>query len=602
MEKTAMPLFSCIIPAYNVECYIEKCVTSLTNQSFSDIEIIIIDDGSTDNTMEIAYRLMAQHPCIKVFHQENSGQGAARNKGVAEASGEFVWFIDADDWVECDSLQYFASITEEYKPDVIWGNVAFYDEAVGYSSNPLPGHLSGRTLRPCDLPQEDLWDLAGWKMPPFRFLIQRKLLKTHNIAFPSGLFYEDHPFGLRVLHAAQRMYIAPLPTYVYYQRPGSTVRITNKRIFDFIPIRLQCLTILKEWGWDISFPQFYVSYLFPSSFYEHHVPDTFKKEFLEALKLERTEDTLRCLTHHQCDLVDNAKAFLWAVRYKAPWGYTLGARIKKALKPSMLRRYANKMIAAYFKLLFRFAKGLYKRLQGRAVQRHLLSCPSSVDIEECTIDVRVTDRNAPYIYADENAVLRGDYIFERGIGHLHIGWRTSIGGGCTIICSQSDGIKIGAQTMVSWGCTLMDTHAHRLEASLRCNDEWYWHLSEKAGCPGLFKDWTEVKSAPIVIEDRVWIGFKSIILGGVTVGEGAIVGAGSVVTKSVPPYTIYAGNPAHFIKLVPRFEGWNEKDLQRARAFGAPQEVIDAIENAIRISGQSPHLKIFTRPQKGSTL
>ena len=590
-----MPLFSCIIPAYTVENYLEKCVQSIVNQQFKDVEILIIDDGSTDNTLAIAQNLAAQHSCIRVFHQDNAGQGAARNRGVLEAQGDFVWLIDADDWIEDGSLQYFASIVEAHNPDVIFGNMAFYEEEKGYSSCPLPGHLIGQTLSPKDMSPEDFWGLAGWSMHPFRLLAQRALLEQHNISFPSGLFYEDHPFGLRVLHAAQRMYVAPLPVYVYYQRPGSTVRMTNRRIFDFIPVRRQCLALLREWGWDTIFPQFFVSYLLPHAFYEHHVPMAFKKEFLEALKPELTDEALDCLTR-QGDDFEKAKFLLLAVRHRAPWLYSLLIRFKKAMKAITAGRYIRQKLAACLKLPFRLVRTLRRRLQGAAVRPHLFACHPSVDLGNCAVHVRKTDRNAPYIYAEEGAILRGSYIFERGIGHVNIGWRGSVGGGCIIICSQAEGIRIGAQVMISWGCTLMDTNAHVLDAHARCNDEWYWNLSKKIGCPGLFKDWTGVKSAPIIIEDFAWIGCNSIILAGVTVGKGAIVGAGSVVSCSVPPYTIYAGNPAQFIKLAPRREGWRENDVQQALTFGAPQNVVDAIENAVKAAHKQGQPAAFAQP------
>ena len=161
------------------------------------------------------------------------------------------------------------------------------------------------------------------------------------------------------------------------------------------------------------------------------------------------------------------------------------------------------------------------------------------------------------------------------------GQRCSIGGNTTIICSQAEGVHVGAQVMVSWGCTLIDSNAHALDAAYRENDEWYWRMGAVAGYPGLFKDWAGIKSAPIRIDDYAWIGFNSIILGGVNIGRGAIVGAGSVVSKHVPPYTIFAGNPACFIKLAPRREGWSEHDMEKARQMGASDEVLKAMQEAL---------------------
>lgn len=102
--------------------------------------------------------------------------------------------------------------------------------------------------------------------------------------------------------------------------------------------------------------------------------------------------------------------------------------------------------------------------------------------------------------------------------------------------------------MFSWGCTVIDTDAHSLLSEQRTNDvvDWKRGLDEhKIGC---YKDWSNVNHAPIIIKNKAWIGFNSIILKGVTIGEGAIVGAGSVVTKDVPDFAVVAGNPAKIIK------------------------------------------------------
>lgn len=94
--------------------------------------------------------------------------------------------------------------------------------------------------------------------------------------------------------------------------------------------------------------------------------------------------------------------------------------------------------------------------------------------------------------------------------------------------------------MISWGVTIVDHNSHSVEWSHRKNDVLDWAKGQK--------DWSHVKVAPVTIEDRVWIGFNAIILKGVTLGEGAIVAAGAVVTKDVPPYTVVAGNPAQVIR------------------------------------------------------
>jgi len=123
---------------------------------------------------------------------------------------------------------------------------------------------------------------------------------------------------------------------------------------------------------------------------------------------------------------------------------------------------------------------------------------------------------------------------------VSIGSRTYIGPKTKIYAVEE--VRIGNNVKISWECTFTDTNSHSLHSKIRENDYLDWQK-------GLFqKDWSDVKNAPIIIEDHCWIGFNSIIMKGVKLGKGCIVAAGSVVTKSFPPYSIIGGNPAVFIK------------------------------------------------------
>lgn len=131
-------------------------------------------------------------------------------------------------------------------------------------------------------------------------------------------------------------------------------------------------------------------------------------------------------------------------------------------------------------------------------------------------------------------------IFDKDNSSISIGDRTFIGAGTKVISYKN--IDIGSDVLISWGCTIIDTNSHSIYWEERKNDVIDWYDGKK--------DWSNVEISPIKICDKVWIGFNSIILKGVTVGEGAIIGAGSIVTKDVEPYTIVAGNPAKFIRKV----------------------------------------------------
>ena len=118
-----MPKVSVIIPVYNAEKYIDKCVSSIANQTMEDIEIIAVNDGSRDNTINMLDRISEQYKDkIKVFNKENGGAGSARNLGLDKASGEFIKFVDADDYLDVNVLEKMYSIAKEYNVSLVRGN------------------------------------------------------------------------------------------------------------------------------------------------------------------------------------------------------------------------------------------------------------------------------------------------------------------------------------------------------------------------------------------------------------------------------------------------------------------------------------------------
>ena len=160
------------------------------------------------------------------------------------------------------------------------------------------------------------------------------------------------------------------------------------------------------------------------------------------------------------------------------------------------------------------------------------------------LDVRPAERKR-YMKAGTGCVINGTFVIETVRGHISVGNNTFIGGGTFI---SAAGIEIGDDVMFSWGCTVIDTDAHSLKASDRINDVKDWKRGLDEGVPGKYKDWSKVNSSKVIIGNKVWLGFNAIILKGVTIGEGAVVAAASVVTKDVPPYSVVAGNPAKIIR------------------------------------------------------
>jgi acetyltransferase-like isoleucine patch superfamily enzyme len=152
-------------------------------------------------------------------------------------------------------------------------------------------------------------------------------------------------------------------------------------------------------------------------------------------------------------------------------------------------------------------------------------------VEQCHLDI------------GDDAIVRANLCFERLGAEILIGERTFIGKSSLV---SSRRITIGNDVLISWGVTIVDHNSHSLSYSERANDVLDWRTGKK--------DWSNVASGVVQICDKAWIGFNASILKGVTVGEGAIVAACSVVTKDVPPWTIVGGNPAKIIREIPENE------------------------------------------------
>lgn len=163
------------------------------------------------------------------------------------------------------------------------------------------------------------------------------------------------------------------------------------------------------------------------------------------------------------------------------------------------------------------------------------------------VEVRHPEKGHLYLQIGNGSIVDGHYIFEKDSGNIKIGNRVHIGG-CMFISISS--ITIGDDVTIAWDCTFYDHNSHSIFWSERKSDTLQ-ELKDlrKSGDLIKNKNWNVVKTAPIIIQDKVWIGIGCKILKGVTIGEGAVIAAGSVVTQDIPAWSVYGGNPATFIKM-----------------------------------------------------
>lgn len=230
---------SVIIPAYNAEKYISRCIDTCEDQALpkEDFEILIVDDGSTDHTLQLAYDLSHVYKNISVFHQSNQGAASARNFGIIKSRGDYLWFVDADDYIAKDSIERIVDrIQQDKYPDVflirmkvVTGNMSVtggHESADGFQT-------SGRNFI-----------LSGYGPSSACVLIcKRSYLLIKDLRFDPNMYLEDGEFSLRCLSLAGHISFSDKQEYIYECNEGSKTVSLNpnvqyKKIWGNIPLSL----------------------------------------------------------------------------------------------------------------------------------------------------------------------------------------------------------------------------------------------------------------------------------------------------------------------------------------------------------------------------
>ena len=222
-----MPKVSIIVPAYNLEKYIEKCLDSLIHQTISDIEIIIINDGSKDGTKKIIDRFAKKYPkLIKPIHKINEGVSIARNIGIEKASGEYIGFVDGDDYIEPTMYEkmYLKAKNGDFDAVACDINIIYPTDNIITSSGF----------------EEDIDCLLQHKKQIIQSYaviwnkIYKKNIIVDNVRFEKGVWYEDVEFLYKIFPFINRIGVVKEPLYNYLQRLGSITYTYNDKLYDII--------------------------------------------------------------------------------------------------------------------------------------------------------------------------------------------------------------------------------------------------------------------------------------------------------------------------------------------------------------------------------
>lgn len=227
-------LISIVLPIYNVENYIEKCMESVLNQTYKNIEIILVDDGSPDNCPIICDQYVKEDNRVKVVHKENGGLSDARNAGIKVANGDYITFIDSDDYVDKDYVEFLYNTIEETDADIaIGGHRVIYDsgkiiEKETHENSVLePKKVLERIL------YDDGIDLSAWGKLYKRYLF-------NDIKFPKGRLFEDSATTYMLVDKANKIAINSISKYNYIIRKNS---ISNAK---FSPKKMDLITSTRE--------------------------------------------------------------------------------------------------------------------------------------------------------------------------------------------------------------------------------------------------------------------------------------------------------------------------------------------------------------------
>lgn len=276
---------SIIIPIYNVEVYLKECLDTVINQTYQDLEIILVDDGSTDNSGKIADEYAINDLRIKVIHKVNSGLSEARNEGMKVATGEWIYFLDSDDWLDLEAINRLVDFAKKNNCDIVQGN--FYYK---YDDHLLLRKPDKKEINQNILSREEAMKLLiiNDRIKNFAWgkLYKRNLIKY--ILFPKGKFFEDSFWQHLVIDKCSQYGIINIPLYYYRQRNDSISGSPSSRLNDLLEGYKIRLNFILE-----NYPNYYnlmkkkynqiQNQIFPPKFYKYNPLNFLKKIYTRLL-------------------------------------------------------------------------------------------------------------------------------------------------------------------------------------------------------------------------------------------------------------------------------------------------------------------------------
>lgn len=229
-------LFSFVVPCYNVQDYLNECVKSILEQTYHNYEVILVDDGSTDLTAQLCDQWMRSDERIYSYHKKNGGLSDARNYGLEKAKGDYIIFVDSDDFISKSTLSYFSDCIQKSYPDVLLTRLTEYYG----KGNIVEQDMEMDSFFKDSISPEKalLWDMikskSSWPAP--KKIVSRKFLLKYKLQFLKGFLHEDMDWSSRVMIHAETFEVCTKSWYYHrMKRQGSiTNTISSKRLTDVI--------------------------------------------------------------------------------------------------------------------------------------------------------------------------------------------------------------------------------------------------------------------------------------------------------------------------------------------------------------------------------
>ena len=279
---------SVIIPVYNVENYLRECLSSVINQTLRDIEIICVNDGSTDNSLRILSEYEQLDNRITLIHKSNKGLASTRNFGMKYAKGKYLFFLDSDDYLELNALEELYHFAEENSLDFLIFQAINYDsdkkeffETEYFSMNKLKEFTNGSVFNYKDL-NELIFNIS---VTAWQKLYNREFIENIGAKFPDGLIFEDNLFFWEVLFNAER--VAFLPKYFYIRRihSKSIMSYADKRFIDSIEVNRLIIEKFRKYGALDKFKHILYDRRFDLTFYRlREIQEEYKELYFEKLR------------------------------------------------------------------------------------------------------------------------------------------------------------------------------------------------------------------------------------------------------------------------------------------------------------------------------